>query len=243
MTNLIFCPVGISLEFHPAYDKENHWRYTKPERNYEVFAYQYNDFEIPQGTYDYKGWGKGWKWQIASQFLEMLDHTQYEYIGFWDDDLVTDIKSMNRALEIAKETDMKLFQLSTISGADSTHQILHQQSNVKYTTANVLEGMGPFVHSSLIPTLKIFWKYHEVKSGWGFDLIMPNILKTRAGIIHEVSMYHPAKPSYYDKNEAFSEMYEIYNEIYPKFMKDTYNEDCKPWNEPHCEYEVVFKGI
>jgi len=26
-------------------------------------------------------------------------------------------------------------------------------------------------------------------------------------------------------------------------MKDTYNEDCKPWDEPHREYEVVFKGI
>ena len=87
------------------------------------------------------------------------------------------------------------------------------------------------------------WEYHKVYSGWGFDMIFTSICREKAGVIHEVSMYHPAKPSYYDKNAAFSEMYQIYNEVYPKFMKDTYNEDCKPWDEPHREHEVVFKGI
>jgi hypothetical protein len=243
LTNLIFCPVGIPIEFHPAYDKDNHWRLTKPERNYETFVYRYSDYTPPEGTYDYIGEGKGYKWQITKQFLDNFDHTKYEYIGFWDDDLVCDIQSVNRALEIAKQNDIKLFQLSTVAGSDSTHTILHQNTGLKYSRTNVLEGMGPFVHSSLIPTLKKFWEYHEVKSGWGFDLVMPDLLKVHAGVIHEVSMYHPAKPSYYDKNAAFAEMYHIYDTVFPKFMKDTYNEDCGAWSQQHIEYEIVLKGF
>ena len=243
VTNLIFSPVGIPIEFHPAYDKDNHWRFTKPTRNYEIAVYSYKGFKPEPTTYDHIGEGEGYKWQITKQFLDNFDCSGYEYVGFWDDDLICDIQSINRALEIAKQHDIKLFQLSTIDGSDSTHTILHQKKELKYSLANVLEGMGPFVHSSLIPTLKKFWDYHEVKSGWGFDLTMPSFLKTPAGIIHEVSMYHPRKPSYYDKDAAFSEMYHIYNTIYPKFMKDTYNEDCEPWNEPHIEHEITLKGF
>jgi hypothetical protein len=72
---------------------------------------------------------------------------------------------------------------------------------------------------------------------------MPDILKVRAGVIHDVSMYHPAKPSYYDKNAAFQEMDHIYSVIFPKFMKDTYNEDCGAWSQQHIEYEIVLKAI
>jgi hypothetical protein len=33
MRNVIFCPVGIPIQYHPAYDKENLWRFVKPHRN------------------------------------------------------------------------------------------------------------------------------------------------------------------------------------------------------------------
>ena len=45
MSNVIFCPVGIPLNFHDAYDKENHWRFTKEHRNYKTIVYQYKDFD------------------------------------------------------------------------------------------------------------------------------------------------------------------------------------------------------
>ena len=84
---------------------------------------------------------------------------------------------------------------------------------------------------------------HDVKSGWGFDLILSAITKERCGVIHEVSMYHPGKPSYYDKSDAFEEMYHILNDVYPKFMKEYYNEDVGPYNQNQTEYELTLRGI
>ena len=243
MKNVIFCPVGIPIEHHYAYDKENHWRFTKPSRNYETVLYQYKDFDIEPNSYDTLIEDEGYKWDLAKHFLDTFDYRDYEYIGFFDDDLITDIHSVNRALEIAKKNNIKLFQLSTIIGSESTHAILHQNLNYTYSRTNFVEGMAPFLHSSLIPILLEFWKHHEVKSGWGFDMILSAITKERAGVIHEVSMYHPNKPSYYDKQKAYDEMYHILMDVYPKFMKKQYDEDVTVFNDPKIEYEFTLKGI
>jgi len=222
MRNIIFVPVGQELSFHEAYDKNNHWRYTKSNRDYEVIAYQYNDFDIEPDTYDYLIKDVGFKWDLAKHFLDTFDWRDYNYIGFWDDDLVTDIQSVNRGLEIAEKNDMKLFQLSTLAGSASSHLVLHQNKDWVFSRTNFIEGMAPFFHTSMIPILLDFWEYHKVYSGWGFDMIFTSICRERAGVIHEVSMYHPDRPSNYDKHAAFNEMEEILNKVYPKFMQDKY---------------------
>lgn len=238
MDNLIFVPVGIPIKFHDAYDKDNHWRYTKDTRNYKTIVYNYNDFEIEEGTYDIKVKDIGYKWEMAYHFLETYDYRDYNYIGFFDDDLITDIQSINRALEIAEKNNIKIFQLSTIEGSDSSHRILHQDKEVKYTLTNFNEGMGPFFHSSLIPTLLKFFKYHQVKSGYGFDWILSAILKEKCGVIHECSMYHPNKPSSYDVGKANAEMHHIFNEVYPKFMSDLYGENTGAFKSEYKVYEI-----
>jgi hypothetical protein len=241
MRNAIFVPVGIPIAFHPSYDRDNHWRMVKPTRNYEVVAYNYNNFQPESGTYDILVKDRGYKWEMAKHFLETFDYTEYDYIGFWDDDLITDIQSINRAIEIAVDNNLKLFQLSTISGSDSTHTILHQDLSKSYSKTNFNEGMGQFVHSSLIPIILQFFKHHKVKSGWGFDLIMSSICKEKCGVIHEVSMYHPAKPSSYDKTLAHSEMHKILTWVYPNFMKDQYGESVGSFTEQKTEYEFTLK--
>ena len=241
MRNVIFCPVGIPIQYHPAYDKENHWRFVKPHRNYEVVVYNYNDFKVEPGTWDILIKDTGFKWDLVKHFLETIDYRDYDYIGFWDDDLVTDIQSINRAIEIATKNDLKLFQLSTIAGSESTHRILHQDPSLSYTVTNFNEGMGQFIHSSLIPTVLEFFKHHKVKSGWGFDIIMSAITKQRCGVMHEVSMYHPGKPSYYDKGAAMREMDMILYDVYPRFMKDKYNEDVSGFNESQTVFEMTMK--
>jgi hypothetical protein len=103
---------------------------------------------------------------------------------------------------------------------------------MKFALTNFVEGMGPFVHASLMPALVEFWKYHEVKSGWGFDIVMSSILKAKTAVMHEVSMHHvPKHNSYYDKSAAFAEMYDIMNNVYPKFMKGYYNEEVEAHKE------------
>ena len=241
MNNVIFVPVGIPIAFHPAYDATNHWRITKPTRNYKVIAYTYNDFQPDFGTYDILIRDKGFKWDLAKHFLETFDYTDYDYVGFWDDDLVTDIQSINRAIEVASKNNLKMFQLSTIAGSESSHRILHQDLSKSYSVTNFNEGMGQFIHSSLLDNILRFFQHHNVKSGWGFDLIMSSIMKEKCGVIHEVSMYHPAKPSYYDKSAAHAEMEKILNEVYPNFMHDVYGEDVGPYREPQTEYEFTLK--
>jgi len=242
MNNIIFVPVGNPIAFHDEYDKDNHWRYTKDTRNYQTIVYSYNDYHIPEDTYDILVKDKGFKWDMARHFMETYDFRDYDYIGFWDDDLVTDIQSINRGLEIAQKNDIKVWQLSTVAGSASSHRILHQDKQNSYTLTNFNEGMGPFFHSSLIPKLLKFFDFHEVKSGWGFDWVFSGITKEKCGVIHECSMYHPDKPPSYDRGEASREMSNIINTVYPKYMKDVYNEDTGPFNTEYKTYEVTLKG-
>ncbi len=243
MNNLIFCPVGIPLSFHRDYDRENHWRYTKDSRMYETVIYQYKDFDIEPNSYDKLEKHKGWKWEIAKEFLKTLDYTKYEYIGFFDDDLVTDIQSINRALTIAKNNDIKLFQMSLNNDSEKQHLVTFQDPSLSYSITNFNEGMGPFIHSSLIPKVIKFWDYHEIKSGWGFDVVLSSILRAKTAVMHEVSMHHvPKHNPYYDKREAFEEMYHIMNVVYPRYMKDVYGVTVGPYTEAQKVYEFTIRG-
>ena len=233
MNNVIFCPVGIPLNYHDAYDKDNHWRKVNGiQRNYKTIVYQYKDFDIEPNTYDRLEKRTGWKWEIVKEFLKTLDYTKYEYIGFFDDDLITDIQSINRALIIAKNNDIQLFQMSLNEDSEKQHFVTYQDRGISYSITNFVEGMGPFIHSSLIPKVIKFLEYHDVKSGWGFDIVLSSILKAKTAVIHEVSMHHvPKHNPYYDKSAAFAEMYDIMNNVYPKFMKGYYNEEVEAHKE------------
>ena len=233
MKSAIFVPVGIPVYNNPdLYDKDNHWRYTKPERQYETYVYQYKDeIEIEPGTYDYLVKAKGFKWELAYQFLKSIDYTQYEYIGFFDDDMITDIESINHAIDLAREQEVKLFQLSVHPTSEYTHTVVGNDPSKIFTLTNFNEGMGPFVHTSLIPAFLEFYDFHICKSGYGLDLIMSTMLKEKAMIVHDRTMFHPPAsfygyvPSYYDRSEAEQEMMYILDEVYPKYMKFKYNED------------------
>jgi hypothetical protein len=239
--SIIMCPVGIPIAYGEVYDDENHWRFTKPHRQYETFVYHYNDSVIEPDSYDYIKKLSGPKWRLVKDFLDNFDYAQYEYIGFFDDDLVTDIQSVNRGIEIAREQGVKIFQLSMIEGSAAAHGVTRQNKDLKFTETNFVEGMGCFFHSSLIPRLLDFWKFHDPISGWGFDLIFSHILKEHTGIIHEVSMYHPNRKSSYDHAAADAEMYNILDTVYPKFMKDIYNEDVGGWDRN--SYSIIYKEI
>jgi hypothetical protein len=234
--SLIFTSVGIPIAFHPeAYDPENHWRFTKPERLYETIAYRYNDIEVEPDTYDHiSPSNTGFKWQIAHKFLNEFDLSDYEYVGFLDDDLISDIDNVNRSIKLAYDKRVKIFQLSTLKGSESSHGILHQRDDLEYSITNFVEGMSVFVHTSCIPTLLELWKLHDFKSGYGFDVILTKVLREKAMVVHSASVYHPPasfegyKPSYYKVEEANREMHHIFQWVYPTFMMNHYKEFVLP---------------
>lgn len=239
MHNLIICPVGSPISFYPKFNKDNHWRYTKSNRLYETLVFQYSDFVPEDGTYDYLIKQKGFKWNLSKEWLSKNDYSKYEYIGFMDDDLITDVENVNRALTIAKQNNHKIFQLSVTKDSDEFFPILRNDPNLKYAVTNFVETMGMFIHTSLIPIVQEFWNMYEIYTGWGFDLVLCDITQTDASVIHASQMYHPKKDSSYDKTNAFREMDLVLNYIAPNFMKTKYN---KQWfyKESQVNLNLVF---
>lgn len=234
MKNLIFCPVGSPLSFDERFDKDNHWRFTKEGRLYETFVVQYSNFEPEPGTYDRIIRQKGFKWNLAKEHLPKIDYSQYDYIGFLDDDLITDSYNINRALLLAKEKDLKLFQLSVTQDSDMFYDILKNKPGVRYSVTNFNEVMGPFIHSSLIPLCLELWDKYDIYSGWGFDKVICDLTKQDAAVIHCSQMYHPKRSGNYDKSDAFGEMNHLLTNVFPKFMKEKYGED---WSFVERQYE------
>ena len=108
MHNLIICPVGNPLTFNDKFDKENHWRYTKENRLYETLVFQYSDFIPEENTYDMLIRKSGQKWFLIKEHLKNINYENYDYIGFLDDDLITDVDNLNTAIKIAQENDLKI---------------------------------------------------------------------------------------------------------------------------------------
>jgi hypothetical protein len=242
MRNLIICPVGNPLTFDERFDKENHWRYTKPNRLYETLVIQYESFVPEENTYDSLAEKKGFKWNLAKEYLPKLNYKDYDYIGFLDDDLITDIENLNRAFSIAQKNNLKLFQLSVTNDSDMFWPILVNKPGIKYTKTNFIEVMGPFIHTSLIPVCLELWNKYDIYSGWGFDKVLCDLTKTDAAVIHASQMYHPKKTSSYNKSSAFAEMYNLTDKVMPKFMKNKYNEEWS-FKESQIEKEIVMEIV
>jgi hypothetical protein len=240
--SLIICPVGNPITFDNRFDKDNHWRYTKEHRQYETLVFAYSDFRPEMDSYDILALQKGFKWSLSKDWLcnNKIDYSKYEYIGFMDDDLVTDIDNVNRALTIAHESGSKIFQMSVTKDSDEFFPILRNKSGIKYTKTNFVETMGMFIHTSLMPTVLEFWNKYDIYCGWGFDKVLCDITKTDATVIHKSQMYHPSKVSSYDKSAAFDEMDSVLYHITPKFMKDKYNEDWS-FKESQIEKQIVME--
>ena len=98
--SLIICPVGNPITFHNKFDRENHWRNVNKNRLYETLVFQYSDFKPEPATWDKLIIQKGFKWSLSKEWLKKIDYNKYEYIGFMDDDLVTDMHNMNLTFEI-----------------------------------------------------------------------------------------------------------------------------------------------
>lgn len=238
MRNLIICPVGNPLTFDSRFSAEEHWRYNSPKRLWETVVFQYSDFEPEVGTYDTLIKQKGFKWSLSKEYLENINYAEYDYVGFMDDDLITDVDNLNRTLTVAHENNLKLFQLSVTTDSDMFWPILINKENVRYTKTNFIEVMGPFIHTSLLPICQELWKKFDIYSGWGFDKVLCDLTKTDAAVIHCSQMYHPKKESSYDKSKAFAEMDELLYNVFPKFMKTKYNEDWS-FKESQIEKEII----
>ena len=228
MKSLIICPVGNPITFLPSeYSPKYHWRRINlVEREYETLIVVYNDDFIPESdSFDHILKMKGHKWQIIKNVPDFFDVTKYDYIGCVDDDLVTDIQSFNRGIELAREHDFKLWQLSMVKGSGIIYDCLKQNKEWSFSETNFVEMGSTFFRQDMFHKAVDFFKKVDFKVGWGLDKVFCDVLQCKANVVHEASIYHPPntiKPSYYDQREAMIEMNHMIQNVYPKILGNTW---------------------
>lgn len=227
---LIITPTGTDMFFDDSFDKENHWRYTKPERTYETVVVSFNGYVPPKGTYDHLIHYKGRKWNMLPKLLSTIiwekgiDWRDYDYIGYWDDDYCTDIQSVNLALDIARQNDMRLFQQSLTSW--TVYPILEHNPNKVFSETNFIELGVPFFREDIFrKVVQFFQDYKPGNAEWGMDKVMCYYLGQTAHVIHASKVKHMRQESSYDKTEGFREMDYLMKEFFPKYMKEKFGKD------------------
>lgn len=237
---LIITPTGCDPYFDDAYDKENHWRFVKPERTYETCVVVFNDYEPKVGTYDYIIRKKGLKWNLIPEVAKIIKWEDYDYIGCWDDDYATDIQSVNKALEYARNFDFRLFQQSLTSW--TVYSILEHNPEFVFTETNFIELGVPFFRNDIFrKVLRFLDDYKYEKSDWGIDKVLCYYLQASAHVIHDVTIKHMRPESSYDKADGFREMNYLMTDFFPKYMKKNFNLDYK-YNDQQVIYNAFKRG-
>lgn len=222
---LILTPTGVPMFFHDDYDKDNHWRFNKPERTYDTCLMIYNDYHPEPGSYDFIVRRKGLKWNLIADVADIIKWEQYDYIGCIDDDWCTDIQSLNRALSLARENDFRLFHMSATSY--NTYPCMRHDPRFVFTETNFIECGAPIFRADMFGKMVQFLKdYRYKKSDWGIDKIMCHYLDTTAHVIHDVTIRHCREDeSTYDHNDGFIEMEYLMREFYPKYVKEKHGRE------------------
>jgi hypothetical protein len=223
--SLIITPTGRPIYFHEDYDKDNHWRYTKPERTYETCVVVYNDFQPEPGTYDFIIRRKGLKWNLVPEVSKIINWEDYDYIGVWDDDYATDIQSINKSLAYARRYDFRLFQQSTTSF--QTYDCLKHNPEYAFTETNFIELGVPFFRNDIYrKVLRFLNDYRYEKSDWGIDKVLCYYLQASAHVVHDTTVRHMLPDeSTYNKEDGFREMEYLMRDFFPKYMRDNFGLD------------------
>jgi hypothetical protein len=226
---LIISPTGRPLYFHEDYDKDNHWRYTKPERTYDTCLVLYNDFEPEPDTYDFLVEHKGFKWKILPELSKIIKWEDYDYIGFWDDDYATDIQSVNLALDLARKFDFRLFQQATTSF--QTYDCLKHNPEWVFAETNFIEIGIPFFRNDIFRKVIRFIEDYSKdtlnwEASWGIDKVLCYYLQATAHVVHASTARHMVpESSMYDKTAAFNEMDYLMRDFFPRYMKEEFGID------------------
>ena len=222
---LIITPTATNIYFSDEYDKNNHWRFRKPEATYDVCVVAYkDDFEPEPGTYDMIIRKKGLKFKLIPEICKMIKWEDYDYIGTWDDDYATDIQSVNTALDMARKYDYRLFQQAAISY--TFYDCLKHNPELYFTETNFIETGVPFVRNDIFRKFLDFLNDYEYKvSEWGIDKVLCYLLQCTAHVVHETTVKHMRTESWYDKTDAFRDMEYLMRDFFPKYMKDKFGID------------------
>lgn len=245
--NLIIRPSGDrKLQYHDLFNKNEHWAIKNEKSTYELWLNQYTDSIPPENMYDKLFIKPGtMRWLAIKEILnETEEWKRYEYIGFFDDDLASDIDNINAAIQVAKDNNLKIFQPSLTQDSRSAHfATLGNQPGVLYTTTQMNEIMCIFIHSSLIPELKELLNSYGVWAGWGIDFTIGPWTNVHPAVIHTSKIFHPPdNGSTYSFERAMTEANNLLQNVFPALYKQKYN-SCWAFNYIESTKEISKKWI
>lgn len=221
---LIITPTGCDMFYDDAYVRDDHWRYAKPGRSYEVCVVAFGGYEPKPGTYDYLIEADGRKFHLIRDLCKWFAWDDYDYIGTWDDDYATDIQSVETALSIARKFDFRMFQQAMISW--NTYDCLKHDPYFLWTETNFIETGVPFFRNDIFRKFLRFLDDYEYKeSEWGIDKILCDLIQGTAHVVHASTAKHMRQESWYDKTNAFKEMDYLTQEFFPKYMKEKFGRE------------------
>jgi hypothetical protein len=233
---LIITPTGCEPFFDDEFDKENHWTFRKPDRSFDVEAVIFNDYSPLPEQFDRRQYIKGRKWAMLPYVASSIYWEDYDYIGYWDDDYCTDIQSVELALKVARENDMRMFQQSLTSW--TVYPILTHNPQFIWAETNFIELGVPFFRNDIFrKVLRFFQDYTPGEAEWGMDKVMCFYLQQTAHVIHASKVKHMRRESYYDKTKAFAEMDYLMKDWFPKYMKEKFNLDYE-----YSDNQVAFRA-
>ena len=135
---------------------------------------------------------QGSKWEGLNDF--MLNNaqliSQYRHIWLPDDDILTNVPTLNEFFEYVERENFALAQPSLDERSYFGHATTLQNRAFEFRETNFVEVMVPCFSSNALHAIKESFK--ETKSGWGLDFLWPKRVASlgKVGIIDRFSVFH-----------------------------------------------------
>ncbi len=148
------------------------WLAGSGSRSWDIIVSYYGDdpkrFRAPDVT---RIDSKGPKWPALHALLQAHPEliARYDYIWLPDDDLATDMNSINRLFATCADLGLEAAQPSLTWDSYSTHLVTLRHGNTLLRLTNFVEVMAPCLSSVMVSRALPF--FGENISGWGIDFM------------------------------------------------------------------------
>ena len=147
-----------------------HWLIGQQKRTWDLVVSCYEELppeEFPDVVQIYQ---PGGKWDGLHQTLTGMQwRDRYDYIWLPDDDIMTDVGTINTIFELMRFHSLRVGQPSLTPGSEYTHYIFNQCDGFRLRFTNFIEIMVPCLRSDTLALALPLFK--GSMSGFGLDYI------------------------------------------------------------------------
>jgi hypothetical protein len=141
---------------------------------------QYKDHNSKSAKYVFKR--KAYKWSNIANFITKSLYRPYKYIGIIDDDILTNITTINNLFDYGKRLNFDLFQPALSHDSYFSHSATLQISNADFHLLNTVEIMNPFFSNRAFNICSNEFDIGPYGQGYGLELSWQALLSPREGI-------------------------------------------------------------